>query len=156
MRQYQEALTDIRNLEAEAEEIESMAMSMTSHPEMVSVKCGKDKDGKDKFEEQVMDQVQSSSRKDRMADLATRVADLELEIMGLRSQALGKLKLVEEVIAAVDNRDYRQLLHRRYIEGNNWKQISTAMGYSCQHIYRKHGWALQKVREILKVESNCE
>lgn len=149
MWQYQEALTDIRNLEAEAEEIESMAMSITSHPEMVRVKCGKDKDGKDKFEEQVMDQVQSSSRKDRMADLATRVADLELEIMGLRTDALNLLREVERIISQVDNKEYRQILHRKYIETNTWERIAVEMNYTYRWITRLHGRALMAVQEIL-------
>ena len=149
MRQYQEALTDIRNLEAEAEEIESLAMSITSHPEIVRVKCGKGKDGKDKFEEQVMDQVQSSGRKDRMADLATRVADLELEIMGLRTDALNLLREVERIISQVEDRDYRQLLHMRYIEKRTWEEIAVSLKKSWRWTCSLHGKALQIIQEII-------
>lgn len=156
LRQYQDALTDIRNLEAEAEELESMAMSITSHAETVRVRYGKDKDGKDKFEERIMEKVQSSSSLDPMGDLVAKICDMKLELMKKRTYALEKLHLVERVISQVDKKDYRQLLHRKYIERNDWKQISSAMNYSLPHIYKLHGWALQEIREILKDDSKCE
>lgn len=129
LRQYQEALTDIRNLEAEAEEIESLAMSMT-----VST------DG---------ERVQSSRKKDRMAELATKVADLEMDIMGSRTTALEKLKKIRMVIHQVENKDYRQLLHRRYIEGDTWEKIAVSMGFNYRWVLRLHGRALKEITEII-------
>lgn len=129
LRQYQEALTDIRNLEAEAEEIESLAMSITAST-----------DG---------ERVQSSGRKDRMADLAAKAADLELEIMDMRTDALHKLQAVEKTIGKVNNKEYRQILHRKYIESNTWERIAVEMNYTYRWITRLHGKALVEVQEIL-------
>ena len=134
LRQYQEALTDIRNLEAEAEEIESLAMSMT-----VST------DG---------ERVQSSGKKDRMADLVAKVADLEMEIMEMRTDALNRLRAVERIIAQVENKDYRQLLHRRYIEQNTWERIAVEMNYTYRWITRLHGKALVVVQEMLDLQKS--
>lgn len=129
LRQYQEALIDIRNLEAEAEELENMAMSIT---------VGTDGE-----------RVQSSSRQDRMAELATKIADIEIDIMSRRTEALRTLQAVGKVIAAVENKNYRQLLHRRYIEGNTWERIAVAMQHNYRWILRMHGRALEKIEEIL-------
>ncbi len=130
LRQYQEALTDIRNLEAEAEEIESMAMSMTVRT-----------DG---------ERVQSSGRKDRMADLAAKVADLEMEIMDMRTDALHKLQAVERTIGQVEDKDYRQLLHMRYIEKRTWEEIAVSLKKSWRWTCSLHGKALQSVQEIIE------
>ena len=130
LRQYQEALTDIRNLEAEAEEIESLAMSMTAST-----------DG---------ERVQSSGRKDRMADLAAKAADLELEIMGLRTDALNILREVERTISQVEDKDYRQLLHLRYIEKRPWEEIAVSLKKSWRWTCSLHGKALQIVQEIIE------
>lgn len=134
LRQYQEALTDIRNLEAEAEEIESLAMSIT-----VST------DG---------ERVQSSGKKDRMADLAAKVADLEMEIMDMRTDALNILQKVERTIAQVNDRDYRQLLHMRYIEKRTWERIAVEMNYTYRWITRLHGKALVVVQEMLDLQKS--
>lgn len=130
LRQYQDALTDIRNLEAEAEELESMAMSITMST-----------DG---------ERVQSSGRQDKMAELAAKVADLELEIMGLRTDALHKLREVEQVIRQVDNKEYRKILHMRYIEKNTWEQIAVQTSRSYQWVCRLHGRALKDIEKVLK------
>lgn len=130
LRQYQDALVDIRNLEAEAEEIETLAMSIT-----VST------DG---------DRVQSSGKKDRMADLAAKVADLEMEIMDMRTDALNVLQIVERIIAQVEDKDYRQLLHMRYIEKRTWEEIAVSLKKSWRWTCSLHGKALQAVQEIIE------
>lgn len=128
--QYQEALVDIRNLEAEAEELETMATSIT-----VST------DG---------ERVQSSGRSDSMAELATEIADIEIDIMNRRTDAIKKLRGVGKLIAAVENKNYRQLLHRRYIEGNTWERIAVEMDISYQWVCKLHGKALLEIEKILR------
>lgn len=81
LNQYRNALITIRNLEAE--ELETLAMKAT-----ISV------DG---------ERVQSSGRKDRMAELAAKLADIEIELMDKRTEALSIMRKVGQVIASVEN-----------------------------------------------------
>lgn len=134
LRQYQNILTDIRNLEAQKLELENLAMSVT-----VST------DG---------ERVQSSGRKDRMAELAVKIADAEREIVEQRTQAFHKLREIEEVIKGVKTSDYRKILHMRYIENQTWEKIEVALSYSYQWVCKLHGRALLEVGKILKVDKS--
>lgn len=129
LNQYRNALITIRNLEAEAEELELLAMNTT-----ISI------DG---------ERVQSSGRKDRMAELAAKLADIEIELMDKRTEALSIMRKVGQVIASVENPDYRQLLHMRYVERHTWEEIAVGMHRNYRWILRLHGRALENVAEIL-------
>ncbi len=134
LEQYQNILTDIRNLEAQKLELENLAMSVT-----VST------DG---------ERVQSSGRKDRMAELAVKIADAEREIVEQRTQAFYRLREIEEVIKGVKTHDYRKILHMRYIENQTWEKIAVALSYSYQWVCKLHGRALLEVEKILKVDKS--
>ncbi|WP_338547822.1 DUF1492 domain-containing protein [Emergencia sp. JLR.KK010] len=132
LKQYQETLVDIRNFESQKQELENLAMGIT-----VST------DG---------ERVQSSGRKDRMAELAVKIADAEREIMEQRTQAFHKLWEIEEVIKGVKTSDYRKILHMRYIENQTWEKIAVALNYSYQWACKLHGRALLEVEKILRVD----
>lgn len=136
LQQYQQVLTDIRNLEAEAKEVENLAMSSTLCIDR--------------------ERVQSFGRQDRMAELATKVVDIEHQILVERMQALDTLKSVREVIQEIENKNYRRLLYQKYIEDHTWEQIAEEMSYSVKHIYKMHGRALQEVNNYLEKETKCE
>ena len=136
LQQYQQVLTDIRNLEAEAKEVENLAMSSTLCIDR--------------------ERVQSFGRQDRMAELATKVVDIEHQILVERMQALDTLKSVREVIQEIENKNYRRLLYQKYIEDHTWDQIAEKMSDSVKHIYKKHGRALQEVNNYLEKETKCE
>ena len=136
LNQYRKAVTDIENLETEAEELESMAMGITIIAEG--------------------DRVQISGKKDRMAELAAKAADIRIDIMGKRTEALEAMHRVSRLIAGVGNDRYRKLLHMRYIKGSTWEEIAVAMHYSIKHIYKLHGWALREIRNKLKEETKCD
>lgn len=150
LRQYQNILVDIRNMEAEVEELESMAMSATGHVEMANIEKH-NKKGEKYTMRSVMERVQSSGSGDKMSNLAAKICDMEIEIMDRRTRALDKLREIRAVIEQVENKDYKQLLHRRYIEGNTWEQIAVDMHYSYRGITKMHGRALPEVDKIL----NC-
>ena len=136
LNQYRKAVTDIENLETEAEELENMAMGVTIIAEG--------------------DHVQTSGKKDRMAELAVKAADIRIDIMRKRTEALEAMHKVSRLIAGVGNDRYRKLLHMRYIKGAAWEEIAVAMHYSIKHIYILHGWALQEIRSKLKEETKCD
>ena len=134
--QYRRAVTDIENLETEAEELENMAMGITVSTEG--------------------DRVQTSGKKDRMAELAAKAADIRIDIMGKRTEALKAMHRVSRLIAGMENNRYRKLLHMRYIKGATWEEIAVNMHYSIKHIYKLHGWALREIRSELKEETKCD
>ncbi len=134
LRQYQNILTDIRNLEAQKLELEGLAMGVT-----VST------DG---------ERVQSSGRKDRMAELAAKIADAEREIVEQRIRAFHKLQEIEKVIAKMENPDYRKILHMRYIENQTWEKIAVVLSYSYQWVCKLHGRALLETEKVLKVDKS--
>ncbi len=129
LKQYQNILTDIRNLEAQKLELENLAMSVT-----VST------DG---------ERVQSSGRKDRMAELAVKIADAEREIVEQRTQAFHKLREVESVIKQVPYERQRIVLHTRYIERKTWESIAAELDISLRNTYELHGRALKSIQKIL-------
>lgn len=129
LNQYKNALIIIRNLEAEAEELETLATKTT---------IGTNDE-----------RVQSSGRKDRMAELAAKLADIRIELMDKRTEALSTMRKIGRVIASVENPDYRRLLHMRYIERHTWEEIAVEMHRNYRWILRLHGRALETVTEIL-------
>lgn len=130
LEQYQNLLTDIRNLESQKLELENLAMGIT-----VST------DG---------ERVQSSGRPDRMAELAVKIADAEREIMEQRTQAFHKLREIEAVIKQIPYERQRIVLHMRYIERKNWEPIAEDLEITLRTIHRVHGRALNSVRKILE------
>lgn len=134
LNQYQSILADIKNLEAEKIALENLAMGAT-----VRV------DG---------ERVQSSGGKDRVAELAARIADAEREIMEQRTQAFYKLREIEAVIKRVEPSEYRKILHMRYVENQTWERIAVAMNYSYQWVCKLHGRALFETKKILRVDKS--
>ena len=51
---------------------------------------------------------------------------------------------ISKTIARVRNENYRLILEKRYLCFMPWEKIAVDMGYSIQHIYRLHDWALRE------------
>lgn len=130
LKQYQDTLTDIRNLESQKQELKSLATGIT-----VST------DG---------ERVQSSGRKDRMAELAVKIADAEREIAEQRVQAFHKLREIEEVIKQVPYERQRIVLHMRYVERRPWETIAEKLEITLRTVYRLHGRSLDSVQKTLE------
>ena len=47
-----------------------------------------------------------------------------------------------DMIGALDNAQYIQILTLRYIDGKRWEEIACLMNYSFRHVTRLHGQAL--------------
>lgn len=62
------------------------------------------------------------------------------ELIAMREEA----KVQIEQIA--DGR-YREVLHRRYLQGESWEYIAVGMGYSFRQVTRLHGGALRAIAE---------
>ena len=129
LKQYQNILTDIRNLVVQKLELENLAMSAT---------VGTDGE-----------RVQSSGRKDRMAELAVKIADAEREIVEQRTQAFHRLREIEEAIKAVPDGRQQQILHMRYVERKKWEEIAVDLGIDYRWTLRLHGKALKKIEDFI-------
>lgn len=80
-----------------------------------------------------------------IGDLSDAIAALEKyaervnakwdELITLRTEAE---KQIEQI---VDGR-YREVLHRRYLQGESWEYIAIGLGYSFRQVLRIHGAAL--------------
>ena len=85
-----------------------------------------------------------------IGDLSDAIAALEKyaervnakwdELIALRNEAGA---LIEQI---ADGR-YREVLHRRYLQGESWEYIAVGMGYSFRQITRLHGGALRAIAE---------
>ena len=51
-----------------------------------------------------------SGSKGRMAELAAKLADIEIELMAKRTEALSAMRKIGRVIVSVENPDFRRLL----------------------------------------------
>jgi hypothetical protein len=80
------------------------------------------------------------------SETAARIAEITGE---LDSKLREYIFLRSEIETAIGNlaepRD-RELMRRRYIEGQSWEEIAVAMSYSINHIWRIHGYILQKIK----------
>lgn len=80
-----------------------------------------------------------------IGDLSDAIAALEKyaervnakwdELIALRTEA-------EELIEQIADGRYRDVLHRRYLQGESWEYIAIGLGYSFRQVLRIHGAAL--------------
>ena len=85
-----------------------------------------------------------------IGDLSDAIAALEKyaervnakwdELIALRTEA-------EKQIEQIADGRYREVLHRRYLQGESWEYIAVGMGYSFRQVTRLHGGALRAIAE---------
>lgn len=126
--QYRKLDRVIRNKEIEKQQWKDLATSITVNT-----------DG---------ERVQSSGRKDGMANAVAKYVDLEIEIDKLINSCI-KLKM--EITSTLEqlNADDYELLHKVYIQGMELKLASYSMGRSESWGSTTHGRALQRLDRIL-------
>ena len=61
-----------------------------------------------------------------------------------------------QVINAIDNSIYKDILIKRYLLFYSWEKIAEEMHYSRMQINRLHGIALQKIKMLHNVTSTCD
>jgi DNA-directed RNA polymerase specialized sigma subunit len=52
------------------------------------------------------------------------------------------------IILSITNPLYKQILHKRYVQGKKWEEISSELHYENQHIHRLHKQAIEVVHKI--------
>lgn len=69
----------------------------------------------------------------------------------LRAEDLEKQKEeIFKLIAAIENPTYKAVLHKRYVQGKKWEEISQELHYEYPHVHRLHKKAVAEVCKIKK------
>ena len=80
--------------------------------------------------------------------------DFERERIKSSLERIDKLEKQKEeifdIISAVKNPTYKSILHKRYILGKKWEEISNELHYEEQHIHRLKKKAIEEVHSIRK------
>ena len=71
---------------------------------------------------------------------AERVSAKWDELIAMREEA-------KERIGEIADGRYREVLYRRYLQGESWEYIAVGMGYSFRQVTRLHGGALRAIAE---------
>ena len=88
-----------------------------------------------------------------IGDLSDAIAALE-KYAARVSEQWGRLIVMREEAKAqieqiADGR-YREVLHRRYLQGESWEYIAVGMGYAYHHIHKLHGQALNEFEAVFE------
>nr|DAL53505.1 MAG TPA_asm: Protein of unknown function (DUF1492) [Caudoviricetes sp.] len=96
------------------------------------------------------EKVQTSASGDKLLNAVARYVDLEAEtqsmIDGMQKR---RHKIIAEIQSLEDSR-YIEILYKRYVEFKRFDQIAQECNYSCTHIKRMHGQALQEFTKVHK------
>ena len=53
-----------------------------------------------------------------------------------------------DIISAIKNPTYKSIIHKRYVQGKKWEDISAELCYEYPHIHRLHKKAIEEVKNI--------
>ena len=96
------------------------------------------------------DRVQSSGDPDRLSGAVARIADAAAEIEQQILQREAVRWEIEAAIEKVPDGAQRVLLEYRYLAGYTFEHIAVDMHYSYKQVCRIHGYALEKVKDVLE------
>jgi len=71
-----------------------------------------------------------------------RLQAMEKELSAFVIEYVEKKDLIISQIQSMENKNYLNLLYKRYVEGKRLELIAVEMNYSYSHIKKIHGWAL--------------
>lgn len=93
----------------------------------------------------------SSNMGRTMDDVVASHAALEEMYQAKLAAKNAQLLAIEEAVESLKDPAERLVMRYRYIDGHKWSRICQAMlprGYSERQVYRLHGWALEKLKEV--------
>lgn len=88
-------------------------------------------------------------RSDKVGDLAARIADTVSQLNNLRCELIDRRKCIANLIFAISDSRYSQILYRKYILLEGWNKIADDLHYVPRHLYRLHGEALIEAESLL-------
>lgn len=86
-----------------------------------------------------------------MDDVIASHAALEELYLGKVAAKNAQLVAVEQAIETLKDPAERLVMRYRYIDGHSWTKVCDLMrprGVSERQVYRLHGWALEKLKEV--------
>lgn len=93
----------------------------------------------------------SSGQGRTMDDVIASHAALEDLYRAKLAEKNSQLLAVEQAIESLTDPAERLVMRYRYINGYSWRKVCMQMqsqGYSERQVYRLHGWALDKLKEV--------
>lgn len=88
-----------------------------------------------------------------IGDLSDAIAALEKYAARVSEQWERLIVMREEAKAQIEqiaDGRYREVLHRRYLQGESWEYIAVGMGYAYHHIHKLHGQALNQFEAVFE------
>lgn len=104
--------------------------------------------------------VQTTRDPDQIGKLVARRADILVELMAQKAEALEIMQEIYSTIELIDNMDEQLILQLRYIKLLKWDQVEREMQevsrpYSRQGMFDHHRIALEKIEKIIKSVPDC-
>lgn len=81
----------------------------------------------------------------KSSDIVAKIVDLEAEINADIDELINLKKDIENKINQLDSPRERLLLKYRYIDGKQWSEIVSDMGYAWAQVHRIHRRAIEKM-----------
>ena len=88
-----------------------------------------------------------------IGDLSDAIAALEKYAARVSEQWDRLIVMREEAKAQIEqiaDGRYREVLYRRYLQGESWEYIAVGMGYAYHHIHKLHGQALNEFEAVFE------
>lgn len=96
------------------------------------------------------DIVQGSKDNDKIGKIVSKIADLENELDKDIEQLVIAEKEATKIIELAPSVLGKEILYRRYIQGQQWVDIAEELGYSYQWIWHIHKKVLQHIDEYFE------
>lgn len=84
---------------------------------------------------------------DPTADTAARTTKIAAELSQKLNECIELRLRIEQAVNVLNEPRERELMRRRYIEGQRWEQVAYEMNYSIERIWQLHGFILKKMQD---------
>lgn len=81
-----------------------------------------------------------------LSDYAVKMDELMEELKKERLQAVEEYNEIYKTISRLESENEKEVLVRRYINGDKWEEIAVKMNYGYRHIHKIHGSALINIK----------
>lgn len=98
------------------------------------------------------ERVQSSISGDLLSADVSKLVDSEQDLIRRWNEYGGKRNKIIGQIQQMKNKNYEQVLWKRYVECKDFFTIADEMGYAYKYILNLHGWACKAFRLKVVVE----
>ena len=88
-----------------------------------------------------------------MADKIAKLADMQLEATDKWDELIKRREEARLLVEQLENQKEQSILLRRYLYGDKWEDICTALGVTWPSIFRTQRRAIKNFEQILKKSS---